>query len=71
MDAAFTKWMTCVKGGLRAYGQSNPLLEYRFEAYEMFKQMTYFIQDCLKLLFRVKLTMKQQKKARDRFAKRL
>lgn len=40
--------------GLRAYGQSNPLLEYRFEAYEMFKQMTYFIQeDCLKLLFRV------------------
>ncbi|NLM24527.1 MAG: preprotein translocase subunit SecA [Firmicutes bacterium] len=57
--------------GLRAYGQSNPLLEYRFEAYEMFKQMTYFIQeDCLKLLFRVKLTDEaaEERKARDRLS---
>lgn len=57
--------------GLRAYGQSNPLVEYRFEAYEMFKTMNYFIQeDCLKLLFRVQLTdgEQEERRARDRLS---
>ncbi|MBQ9993023.1 MAG: preprotein translocase subunit SecA, partial [Firmicutes bacterium] len=31
--------------GLRAYGQSDPLVEYKFEAYEMFNQMTAEIQE--------------------------
>ena len=36
--------MTCVKElACGAYGQSNPLLEYRFEAYEMFKQDDLFL----------------------------
>jgi len=31
--------------GLRAYGQKNPLLEYKFEAFEMFNAMVENIQD--------------------------
>ncbi|SNV63267.1 preprotein translocase subunit SecA [Veillonella rodentium] len=31
--------------GLRAYGQKNPLVEYKFEAYEMFQRMIEAIQD--------------------------
>lgn len=31
--------------GLRAYGQKNPLVEYKFEAYEMFQRMVEAIQD--------------------------
>ncbi len=41
--------------GLRAYGQKNPLLEYKKEAYEMFNNMMYEIQsDTVKHLFRTK-----------------
>ena len=40
---------------LRAYGQKDPLLEYRREAYEMFNKMMYEIQgDTVKHLFRTK-----------------
>ena len=41
--------------GLRAYGQKNPLLEYKKEAYEMFNNMMYDIQsETVKHLFRTK-----------------
>ena len=31
--------------GLRAYGQKDPLVEYKFEAYDMFQAMIDAIQD--------------------------
>jgi preprotein translocase subunit SecA len=31
--------------GLRAYGQQDPLVQYKFEAYDMFNQMIEEIQD--------------------------
>ncbi len=31
--------------GLRSYGQKNPLVEYKFEAYEMFQEMMLAIQE--------------------------
>ncbi len=41
--------------GLRAYGQKNPLLEYKKEAYDMFNNMMYDIQsETIKHLFRTK-----------------
>jgi preprotein translocase subunit SecA len=41
--------------GLRAYGQKNPLLEYKKEAYDMFNNMMYDIQSqTVKHLFRTK-----------------
>lgn len=41
--------------GLRAYGQKNPLLEYKKEAYDMFNSMMYDIQsETVKHLFRTK-----------------
>ncbi len=41
--------------GLRAYGQKDPLLEYKREAYEMFNKMMYEIQeDTVKHLYRTK-----------------
>jgi len=47
--------------GLRAYGQRDPLMEYRFEAYEMFNAMTQSIQeDCVKMLFRVRLVDREE-----------
>ncbi|HEX6989422.1 MAG TPA: SEC-C metal-binding domain-containing protein, partial [Bacillota bacterium] len=42
--------------GLRAYGQRNPLLEYKFEAFEMFKDMISRIQEeVVRLLFKVQV----------------
>lgn len=42
--------------GLRAYGQKDPLVEYRFEGYEMFQNMISSIQeDVVKYIFRVNL----------------
>lgn len=47
--------------GLRAYGQRDPLMEYKFEAYEMFNAMIRSIQeDCVKMLFRVRLVDRQE-----------
>ncbi len=41
--------------GLRAYGQKNPLLEYKKEAYDLFNNMMYEIQgETVKHLFRTK-----------------
>ena len=42
--------------GLRAYGQRDPVIEYKFEGYEMFQEMIKSIQeDTLRYLFRVKV----------------
>lgn len=63
------KWMEHLRAmddlregiGLRAYGQRDPLMEYRFEAFEMFKTMITSIQeDCLKMLFRVQLVHEER-----------
>ena len=41
--------------GLRAYGQKDPLIEYKKEAYDMFNKMMYEIQsDTVKHLFRTR-----------------
>ena len=43
--------------GLRAYGQKDPLTEYKFESFDMFKEMTDSIrEDIVKTLFRVQVT---------------
>lgn len=42
--------------GLRAYGQRDPVQEYKFEGYEMFQEMIRSIQeDVLRYLFRVQV----------------
>jgi preprotein translocase subunit SecA len=42
--------------GLRAYGQRDPLIEYKIEAYDMFQQMIDNIQeDIVKYIFRVNI----------------
>ena len=42
--------------GLHAYAQRNPLIEYKFAAYDMFEEMSNHIQeDTLKILYRVRI----------------
>jgi preprotein translocase subunit SecA len=42
--------------GLRAYGQKDPLIEYKFEAFEMFQQMLENIQeDIVRYMFRINI----------------
>lgn len=42
--------------GLRAYGQKNPLVEYKFEAYEMFNEMIAAIQeDIVTYIYRIQV----------------
>lgn len=42
--------------GLRAYGQKNPLVEYKFEAYDMFQEMIEAIQeDTVMYLYRIRI----------------
>jgi preprotein translocase subunit SecA len=42
--------------GLRAYGQKDPLIEYKREAFEMFQHLTYDIQtETVQLLFRARI----------------
>ncbi|GAB6159310.1 preprotein translocase subunit SecA [Desulfotomaculum varum] len=46
--------------GLRAYGQKDPLIEYKFEAYEMFNNMIANIQDdVVRYIYRVNLVPAQ------------
>lgn len=48
--------------GLRAYGQKDPLIEYKREAYEMFQQLTYDIQrETVTLLFRARIEIQLEK----------
>jgi len=52
--------------GLRAYGQKNPLIEYKIEAYDMFQQMIEHIQeDIVKYMFRVNILANHQPQAED------
>jgi len=53
---------------LRAYGQRNPLIEYKVEAYDMFQAMIEVIQeDIAKLMFRVNI-MTQEQQPEDHLA---
>ncbi len=53
--------------GLQAYGQRDPLVEYKMSGYDMFDEMTENIRkDTVRLLFRVKL---EQKVEREQVAK--
>ena len=53
--------------GLQAYGQKDPLVEFKMEGYDMFNAMTGAIQeDTLKVLYRVKV---EQKVEREEVAK--
>ncbi len=48
--------------GLRAYGQRDPVIEYKFEGYEMFEAMVNSIQeDVLKILFHAKVDAMPQR----------
>ncbi|MEW6066297.1 MAG: preprotein translocase subunit SecA [Bacillota bacterium] len=51
--------------GLRAYGQKDPVIEYKFEAYEMFNNMIANIQDdVVRYIFRVNLVPAQPREQR-------
>jgi len=51
--------------GLRAYGQKDPLIEYKFEAYEMFNNMIANIQDdVVRYIYRVSLVPAQPREQR-------
>lgn len=53
--------------GLRAYGQKNPLVEYKIEAYDMFEAMIKSIQeDVAKLMYRVNIVRAEQPPLEDR-----
>ncbi|MBP2640595.1 MAG: secA [Firmicutes bacterium] len=53
--------------GLRAYGQKNPLIEYKLEAFDMFQAMIENIQDeVVKYIYRVNIVTQPQ--AEDRLS---
>ncbi|MGN0593454.1 MAG: preprotein translocase subunit SecA [Ruminococcus sp.] len=63
-----TKWMAHIDDmselkrgiGLRAYGQKNPVVEYRYEGFEMFDAMVASIQEeTVRMLLTVKLQQNQ------------
>ncbi len=54
---------------LRAYGQRNPLVEYKIEALDMFEEMENSIQtDIAKLMYRVSIVTQEQQQLQDRLA---
>ncbi|MCM1506738.1 MAG: preprotein translocase subunit SecA [Ruminococcus flavefaciens] len=72
-----TKWMAHIddmeelkKGiSLRSYGQKNPVIEYRYEGFEMFDAMVESIrEDTIRMLLTVKL-QQNQKPQREQVAK--
>lgn len=51
--------------GLRAYGQKDPLLEYQFEAFELFKELIARIkEEIITYLFRVEIVPQQERRLR-------
>lgn len=51
---------------LRAYGQKNPLVEYKIEAYDMFQEMIAAIQeDIAKLMYRVSIVTQEEQQLQD------
>lgn len=64
LRAVDSKWMDHIDGmdqlrqgiGLRAYGQKNPLVEYKFEAFDMFETMIADIkEEVTRLIYRVNI----------------
>ena len=64
-----SKWMDHIDAmdqlrqgiGLRAYGQKNPLTEYKFESYDMFQNMVADIkEEVTRLIYRVTVVEKQE-----------
>jgi len=48
---------------LRAYGQKDPLIEYKFEAYDAFQSMVYSIkEDVVRYIFRVKMVQQREER---------
>ncbi len=63
-----SKWMDHLKNmdelregiGLRAYGQRDPLMEYQFEAHNLFDAMIYAIkEDTIRYVYRVELATRE------------
>ena len=69
-----SKWMEHIDAmdqlrqgiGLRAYGQKDPVVEYKFEGYNMFEEMNFNIQeDSIKMIMKIKVAnnnLKQKRK---------
>ena len=66
-----TKWMNHIDDmdvlrqgiGLQAYGQKDPLTEYKLSAYEMFDNLVYAIkEDTVKILFHLQVAEKIERK---------
>ncbi len=54
---------------LQAYGQKNPLVQYKLEGYNMFEEMISQIQtDIAKLMYRVSIVTEEERKVEDRLA---
>jgi preprotein translocase subunit SecA len=52
--------------GLRAYGQKDPLIEYKREAFEMFQNLTYEIQrDTVLILFNTRIEIEMQRQMEE------
>ncbi|WP_373531241.1 hypothetical protein [Vampirovibrio sp.] len=52
--------------GLRAYGQKDPLIEYKREAFEMFQNLTYEIQrDTVMILFNTRIEIQMQRQLEE------
>ena len=71
------KWMAHIddmdelrKGiGLRSYGQKNPVVEYRFEGFEMFDAMVESIrEETIRLLFTIQIKQNEAVPQRERVA---
>ena len=68
------KWMEHLRGmdelregiGLRAYAQKNPLLEYQFEAYQMFQGLMADIdEDVVRYVFRIRVNRETAPRAEE------
>jgi len=67
-----SKWMDHIDAmhqlrqevGLRAYGQQDPLVEYKYEGYEMFQEMVRSIQeDVVRRLFNVRVSREPERRS--------
>ena len=55
--------------GLRSYGQKNPVVEYRFEGFEMFDAMVESIrEETIRLLFTIQIKQNSEAPKRERVA---
>jgi preprotein translocase subunit SecA len=55
--------------GMRAYGQRDPVVEYKFEGFSMFEEMIRSIQqDSVKMLLRMRINREQGTPKRERVA---